>query len=232
MPKAKECKLEVTQKIPGRVIRLPEGTYNISADLTPAPDTTYRQMLKMVPEGYRPSALEVVRYALQREKELKKRGKDPKGVVNDKLFDRYFDNPVWERTGAFFRAPKGKKKIGAYIDKDGDKRYARGVRFGVYDKIVSEDVRLPLTHGGVIVELDDNGLPAEISEGKEPHVWHLLVDEKEQEVGVILGGGGYYGEGGRYLDFAASWSRSSSIGSAAFRIVQGSVEDYEFPKAV
>ncbi len=232
MPIAKGCTLEAIQKFPGRIIRLPEGTYNVSTGLFPAPDTTYRQMLKMVPEGYRPSALETVRYALQREKELKKRGKDPRKILDDSLFDRYVDsdNPKWERTGAFFRAPKGKKKIGAYVDKDGDKRYARGVRFGIYDKIVSDDIRLPLTQGGKIVAWDDNGLPAEISTGNEPHVWHLSVNEEEQEVGVILRGDWCSDEGDWCLNFSAAWSRSDSNEDATFRIVQGSIEDYEMSK--
>lgn len=227
MPAARKCTLEVTQTFPGRVIRLPSGIYRVSEGLIPAPNTTYKQMLKMVPTGYRLSALETVQYALQREKEL---GRNRRNVLNDDLFVVYFDGSTIERTGAFLRAPKGKGKIGAYVDKKGNRRYARGVRFGIYDKIVSDDLKLPLTKGGKIVEFDDNGLPAEISEGNEPHVWHLSVNENEKEVGVILGGVWCGDEGDWCLYFDASWPRSDSLEGAAFRLVQGSIEDYEYPK--
>src|SRR3989344_429911 len=101
MPQSKKCTLEVTQTVPGRVIRLPSGTYDVSEKLFPAPDMTYKQMIKMVPAGYRPSALEVVQYALQREKEFKKQGKNRRRVLDDMLFASYFGyTPKFERTGA------------------------------------------------------------------------------------------------------------------------------------
>jgi len=227
MPQAKNCALEVTQTMPGKVIRLRFGIYKVSTDLIP-PDVAYQQML-----SYRPSALETVQYALQRERELGR--KKRRNVLKDKLFQPYFDSSIdsfnskHERTGAFLRAPKGKRRIGAYIDKKGNKRYARGVQFGIYDKVISDDVRLPLTYGGKIVEWNELGLPAEISEGREPHVWHLLVDEDKKEVGVVFGGGMYDGEDGWCLHFNAGWGRSHSDEDAAFRLVHGSVEDYEYP---
>ena len=205
---------------------------NVSTDLLCAPTETYVQMLAMLPDGYRMGALEETAYLIGAEKQLKAEGKNQREALKDALFDRFIKgNPYsWERTCAFFRAPKGAESLGAYQEDHDGKPYLR-VDFGIGEKLVAEGVRLPKTRGDKVVTMNEAlGIPAEVSNGNEPeHTMHLDVDENQREVAVDLGGYWFRGVDGKCLGFHALWGRSDSGEGATLRLVQGSLEELVLP---
>ncbi|MBI4162500.1 MAG: hypothetical protein HY513_02360 [Candidatus Aenigmarchaeota archaeon] len=211
----------------------PAYTANISTDLVDAPEATYDKMLSMVPDGYRIGLLEPIAELRRLEEAAREAGKSVREALKDQLFARFItDNPFrWERTGAFLRAPKGAKKLCAYVDSDADGRKYVRADFGIGDKVVAEGVRFPLSHGGIVVEINPVLLiPAVVANGKEPnHTMHTRLSPDLQEVGLALSGYWYDGEDDRCLNFDACWPRSYSYEDAAFRVVQGLLDEVPLP---
>ena len=206
----------------------------VSTNLVHAPNASYEQMLSMLPKGYRmgvPS--DTVSELLRLEKQYAAKGESPREALKDSLFATFVEGRPykWERTHVFLRAIKGVGNLGAYKETDDKGReYLRG-DFGIGEKVVAEGVRLPNTRGGKVVEWNEAlGIPAVVSDGNEPnHTTHLYVNPDLSEVAVDLCGYWYSGEQGRCLGFDAGWGRSDSNEDAAFRLVQGSLDDLLLP---
>jgi len=201
-----------------------------STKLIATPDKNYFEALKMVPEGRRMSVLDEMSYLIEREKQLKAEGKNPREVLNDPLFKNQIKgNPyLWMHSHVALRVPKGYRPDKFEIDAQGRKYWPRIVVFG--DKEVGETF-IPEGNGGKIVEWNEAlRIPAVTSDGSEPqHTTHFHFDPDEQEVAVQLDGDRYTDGHGRCLDLDADYGRSDSDSLAAFRLFQGSFDDILLP---
>ncbi len=207
-------------------------TANVSTSLVHAPNVTYEKMLEMIPAGYRIGLLEPIAELRRLEEAAEADKKSVREALQDPLFAKFIAGKPyrWERTGAFLRAVKGTDKLGAYVDNDPDGRKYIRADFGLGDKVVAE-VRFPLSQGGVVVEINPALLiPAVVAKGREPeHTMHTWLNPDLQEVGVILYGARYGVSDDRCLTFNAGCSRSGSLDLAAFRVVQGSLDEVPMP---
>lgn len=194
------------------------------------PNATYAQAVLLVPAGYRMSTLDEIAYLMQREVQLKGEGKSPREALKDPLFARQIEgNPYrWNWTHVALRAPEGKDVFP--FDIINGRKY-RIADYVIGDKVVAQDVRVPVSQGGKVVIVDPVlRIPVEVSNGNEPqHTMHWYFDpenyDEKKEVAVRLGGGwsrdGHVG----CLSLVASFGRSLVLSDASFRGFQGSLDE-------
>ncbi len=192
----------------------------------------YGNSLALVPEGFRMSDLEEISYLIQLEEQLKKEGKSPREALNDPVFERSMKSPYrWGWTHRAFSAPKGKDKLSAYTEKDAQGRaYVRADMLRG-DTIIAEDVAVPVSHGGKVVEWNTAlRIPAIVSEGTEPdHTAHHWLNTELQEAAVVLGDCWHRDGRGRCLGFGAVFGRSGAGSGGAFRLFEGSLDGLPVP---
>jgi hypothetical protein len=220
-------------------------TVVLSDALTYSPDKNLVQVIELVPEGHRLSALEEMKYVAQECAKLKSAGVNPRDVLKDPMFERFiFGNPYkWQHTGVLLIPPNGADNFTKYTEKDKQGRhYSRTDIYlsgkdkdGVIKKKKIADGAL-MPHGkGLRVEKINPviGIPAsvfiDVSDESKNHVMHSYFEPKLNEIEVALDGGWYRHGDGRCLSFYADFGPSFSNSAAAFRAVQGSVDDVIAP---
>jgi len=210
-------------------------TTHCATQQTDTPHMNYAEILSLVPEGHRISALDEISYLVRREAELKGSDGNPRDALKDPLFARQIEsNPYrWNWTHVALRAPEGKNTFPIETDGQGRKygigNYVRG------DKVIAEGIRIPVSQGSKVVAMNTVLLiPAEVSDGNEPqHTTHWYFDpehyNEKKEVAVRPDGGWGYDGRDWCLALGANVGRSYADSNASFRLFQGSLDEFQLP---
>ncbi len=252
--------IKITPPAMDRTLRVPKTSYTCrltedkfdqdaydaqcSTGLVYAPKKTSEQMIEMLPDGHRLSALEEIKWLEQRKTELEAEGKSPREALQDVIFDYFFKHNgkpyKWQRTGVILKPADGAEMLGTYTDTDTDgRKYMRVDAYyvgrdseGKYsERKFAEGLRLPNTKRSwqIVTEVNPaTGIPSAVAEARQKvpnHTIHLWTNPDLPESAVDLSGGWYGDERDRCLAFSADWLPSGSNDDAAFRLFQGSFSD-------